>query len=250
MFVGAFFHVGPWMSKVRPDRVVIIHNTDEPELLRTFVRSLAEFGYPEPEILYATSMLAPSTPEFIGKVQESPIDLDRFFPTPRPDRPFTIGRMSRDVREKHHPDDRDLYVELADSGIQVRIMGGTRLGLEHPNIKLLPVEAEPAEQFLRSLDCFYYRTHPSWFETYGRVVFEAMATGLPVIVESRHGYIEQLNDGVDSVWVSNEAEAKAQILDLQSNSDRRESLGQQARLRVESMYGSEFTDRIQRFYCR
>lgn len=250
MFVGAFFPTSRWMERAKPDRVVIIHNTDEPQLLRGLVAHFRGLDSPEPEILYATSMLFASTPELPGIVQESPIDLDRFHPGEASNPVFTVGRMSRDVPNKHHAEDPGLYLELATQGIKVRIMGGTCLGIQHPNIELLPVETQAPEDFLRSLDCFYYRTRSDWFETYGRVVFEAMACGLPAVVEARHGYAEQLHNGVDSLLVNDSQEARSAILELVADKGRRRSLGAGARRRVEEMYGSAFREKIQEFYTR
>ena len=36
--------------------------------------------------------------------------------------------------------------------------------------------------FLRQLDVFVYFPHPDWVESFGRVVIEAMAAGVPVIL--------------------------------------------------------------------
>ena len=56
-------------------------------------------------------------------------------------RPFTVGRVSRDALDKHHPEDPALYRMLASRGLRVRIMGGTCLasalvGVE--GVELLP----------------------------------------------------------------------------------------------------------------
>ena len=63
-------------------------------------------------------------------------------------------------------------------------MGGTVLrryfppAVPTPGLELLPSGIEDAASFLRTLDAFYYRTSPHWPEAAGRVVAEAMATGL------------------------------------------------------------------------
>ena len=45
----------------------------------------------------------------------------------RPERPFTVGRLSRDQPFKHHREDPMLYLMLAEQGCVVGIMGGTVL---------------------------------------------------------------------------------------------------------------------------
>jgi len=52
----------------------------------------------------------------------------------------------------------------------------------HAGIEILPANAVAAAPFLQGLDCFTYRTHPCFPEAWGRVVLEAMAAGLPVVV--------------------------------------------------------------------
>lgn len=80
---------------------------------------------------------------------------------------------------------------MISAGCTVRIMGGTVLRNWIPNptpgLELLPLCRENSATFLRGLDCFLYRTHDNWFETFGRVVFEAMACGLPVVAHRRGG---------------------------------------------------------------
>ncbi len=69
---------------------------------------------------------------------------------------FTVGRVSRDFLDKHHPD-LALYRMLASRGIRVRIMGGTCLapGLGgEPGIELLPAGLSLCRSFTgRSTPC-------------------------------------------------------------------------------------------------
>jgi glycosyltransferase involved in cell wall biosynthesis len=169
-----------------------------------------------------------------GCVLESPVDVARFRPwrIVSPARPFTIGRLSRDIRSKHHEDDPVLWRELAEAGCRIRIMGGTCLAdelREVPNVELLPAGAEDAASFLRSLDCFVYRTSEQWFEAYGRVVIEAMATGLPIVVARRGGYADGLRDGANGLLFDSTNDAVARVLELRDDRRVASRIGHAAR---------------------
>ena len=217
MFVGVYFRIGHWVHFSRPDRVVVLYNTDQPDRLRKNLARLAHTGC-EPEIVYTSAALRRRHGGG-GPILESPVDVERFHPAPsRPPRPFTVGRMSRDIRSKHHEDDPALWRALAYAGCRVRIMGGTCLAHElhgAPNVELLPAGAEDAATFLRGLDCFLYRTSRNWFEGYGRVVAEAMATGLPVIAGRPGGYVDYVTHGVNGRLFDTTPDAAAAVLSLQ-----------------------------------
>jgi len=156
-----------------------------------------------------------------GPVLESLVDVARFPARQRVGRrPFTVGRLSRDVPEKHHEEDAILWRALAAEGMRVRIMGGTCLAQKLagvPNIELLPAGAEDAATFLRSLDCFVYRTSARWYEAFGRVVIEAMATGLPIVAGSQGGYAELLRDGRNALVFRTTAEALEAVRSVRDN---------------------------------
>ena len=102
----------------------------------------------------------------------------------------------------------------------MRILGGTCLARELaniPGIELPPAGAEDAATFLRTLDCFIYRTSERWFEAYGRVVMEAMATGLPVVVSRRGGYADHLRDGANALLFDSTAEAVQRVLAVRAD---------------------------------
>jgi len=166
-------------------------------------------------------------------VLESPIDVQRFRPVGvARKRGFTVGRLSRDIRSKHHDDDPALWRALAEAGCTVRLLGARCLEPELSgiaNIELLPAGAEDPAMFLRTLDCFVYRTSDSWFEAYGRVVLEAMATGLPIVASARGGYAEHLVDGVNALMFRDTAHACEQVLALRDAPARAAALGARAR---------------------
>jgi len=121
---------------------------------------------------------------------------------------------------------------LARAGCRVRLMGATCLASELagvPNIELLPACSEDPAMFLRSLDCFVYRTSMRWFEAYGRVVIEAMATGLPIVVGHHGGYADRLRDGVNAHVVHDTDEAIARVLALAAAPGQGARLGEAAR---------------------
>jgi glycosyltransferase involved in cell wall biosynthesis len=228
VFVGTYFRIGHWTRLASFDRVVVIYNTDQPDRLAKNVERLSRAGH-RVEVVY-TSRALQRRHGGTGPVLESPIDVERFRPSPlaRPARPFTVGRLSRDIRSKHHEEDPRLWRALADAGCRVRLMGATCLESELggvPNVELLPAGSEDPAAFLRSLDCFVYRTSAHWFEAYGRVVIEAMATALPIVAGARGGYADRLRHGINALVVADTDDAIARVLALAASPDAAARLG-------------------------
>ena len=234
VFVGVYFRIGHWVRLSAPRRVVVIYNTAQDDRLRKNLTRIASCGR-SAEVVYTSNALR-SRERGHGAVLESPIDLARFgYHARRGDRPFTVGRLSRDNASKHHAEDPALWRALAASGIRVRLMGASCLAKELagvPNIELLPAGAEDAAAFLRSLDCFVYRTADQWFEAYGRVVFEAMATGLPVVCGEAGGYAGSLTHGRDALVFSSTQEAIDAVYGLRDCRERARAIGAAAHATV------------------
>jgi glycosyltransferase involved in cell wall biosynthesis len=249
VFVGVYFRIGYWVSIARPERVVVIYNTDQPDRLAKNLKRIAYSGR-QPEVV-ATSHALGRRLEKPMPLLESPVDLYPFLGAYRPPRTlFTVGRMSRDLRTKHHDEDVDLYRHLAGLGIRVRIMGGTCLAdrlAGTPNIELLPSGAEDPASFLQSLDCFVYRTNAGWFEGFGRVVFEAMASGLPVVASTRGGYADYLAGGRDSFLFDTTAQAAQLIVRLRHDPKLRREVGAAARQSACRIVGDALHARTRRF---
>ena len=245
IFVGFWFPVGRWVWLSPAHRRIVLCNTmpKRPEVFvklrnRVSCRGIwpVEFAYAGVEVAEAIGIPGPILP--------SPIDLTRFKPHDQvpPDRYFRVGRMSRDVIDKHHEGAPELYRRLISSGCTVRIMGGTVLRNWIPEpptgLELLPLSAEDGATFMRGLDCFLYRTNDSWFETFGRVVFEAMASGVPVVAHRRGGYSHFLHDGENVLLFDTDEEAFRLVTRLKVDANLRARIARNARGRVEEMYSA------------
>jgi glycosyltransferase involved in cell wall biosynthesis len=180
----------------------------------------------------------------------SPIDLERFRPrVPRrstSDSAVVVGRCSRDVPFKHHPNDPGIYSALSAEGFTVRCMGATCLYRETPppsGVEIQTAGAVDVAEFLGGLDVFLYRTDPCFFETFARVVFEAMASGLPVVCGSPGGYLEHIEHGKTGYIFRDDAEALEILRLLRDDPSLREQIGASARSYVENLYkvSNEYT---------
>jgi glycosyltransferase involved in cell wall biosynthesis len=121
-------------------------------------------------------------------------DPDLFHPaTPHPDRPFTVGYIGRLVPEKGIT---DLLRALAALGgeWQLRIVGSgpQRAAIERLAGELgvadcvtfvgaVPSTQMPAQYHNVDVLALPSRTRPNWKEQFGRVLVEAMASGVPVV---------------------------------------------------------------------
>ncbi len=100
-----------------------------------------------------------------------------------------IGRHSRDGYVKWPDTASDIRKIYPDSDkYQISILGGADVpkqmlgGTLPDNWTVKGFGAVEPRDFLADLDVFVYYTHPHWVESFGRVIFEAMAAGLPVFL--------------------------------------------------------------------
>lgn len=119
------------------------------------------------------------------------IDINEWRRPIRPPRSsrIRICRHSRDQYVKWPANATELLKVYPDSpGFEVHVLGGANTPMdllggrlpERWRVKEFG-SVHPAK-FLAQFDVFVYYTHPDWVESFGRVIFEAMAVGLPVFL--------------------------------------------------------------------
>jgi glycosyltransferase involved in cell wall biosynthesis len=239
---GAHVAPGLWLRYARFDRIIIQCNLASWERLFALIEVFRETAGREPELVFVSRSLQ-LTSGLPGTVVRSPMDIQAFQQVGgrRGERsaPLTVGRVSRDAPDKHHPQDPMLYRMLAARGWRIRILGGTCLAAELagiPGVELLPAGAEDTVDFYRSLDIFFYRTGTT-VEAYGRVIVEAMASGLPVVAGSHGGYAEVMLPGVSGMLVDTQEAAWDALEALGSDAGLRSAMGQAGRHQAEQVHG-------------
>jgi glycosyltransferase involved in cell wall biosynthesis len=103
-------------------------------------------------------------------------------------KPYIIGRHSRDNYVKWPESPAKLLSAYpSDSNYTIKVLGGATvpksiLGEIPNNWDVYFFDEITSKAFLTELDFFVYYTHSSWIESFGRVIIEAMASGIPVII--------------------------------------------------------------------
>ncbi len=243
---GVHVQLGRWLEQAMPDEVVLRYNLPNHQRLFDAIMRIREATGVEPDLVFVSRSMQLSV-GLPGRVEPSLIRIEPFLKLAaiRPDRPVTVGRLSRDVIEKHDPGDVAVYRALAARGMHVRIMGGTCLGPSLDGVQgveLLPAGAEDTVSFLASLDIFFYRTG-TFIEPYGRVVMEAMASALPVVAAANGGFAEQIHHGVDGFLVQTQEQAMQVLGLLAENRPMREQAARAARQTSIRIHGSAAFER-------
>ncbi len=175
------------------------------------------------------------------------VDADLFAPParPRPERPFTIGYFGRLVEEKGLTLLLRAAAALPDSSWRLLIVGGgpqrsaletlarqTGMGERLCLRDLVPSAEMPALYHALDALALPSLTRPNWKEQFGRVLIEAMASGVPV-VGSDSGAIPDVIGPAGLIFPEGDAEAlTAHLARLQASPDLRAHLGQRGRARA------------------
>lgn len=254
IFIGSFWRPKFWLQRLRPQRLSVIVNDMNVDNYRYHLPLYRQID-PALRIAFTSETqrhLFDADSE--GAVHVSPIDLQRF--SPAIDRvavpgQLRLGRHSRDTLDKHQfLYDPELYAALAAEGVDVDLMGASCIQhLLPPSLRLhlRPAGSMEAADYLRSLDCFIYRTG-TFYDTAARAVREAMACGLPVVCHRFGGHVENIIHGENGFVFDDQREALDIIRKLRDDVELRLRIGAAARASMEALFAPTRLQAMYRSY--
>ncbi len=252
---GTHFDPGMWLAASRCERVVIVNELFNYAYLLRRVLEVKAAGLPLPAILHVSTLLCDAS-VLDGPVLYPTAKLAAMFSLARPPERGTVvvGRMSRDVPEKHHPDDPLLYRTLVAEGLAVRLQGATVLAAALKNraeVELLPEGTMAVDDFLAGIDIFFYRTagEGRFVEPAGLVVAEAMAAGLPVVAVRPGGFADLFDHGENGFLVDTQEDAYRAIMRLARDPALRRAIGAAARRTAQERFGPVYARRLHDIVC-
>lgn len=148
-----------------------------------------------------------------------------------PSERFVMGRVSRDEAGKFSPDmwatfravqsPRPKKVIILGFGPNaLRVCGAEPGDLD---VETWPPNRLPVREVYRRLHCMIYKT-AAFEESYGRVVVEAYAAGVPVVVEDKFAFPEMIIDGVTGFRCRSAEEMAARASELAFDEAKRGSI--------------------------
>lgn len=129
-------------------------------------------------------------------------------------RSLNIGRLSRACISKYSNDFVELYEYITKPNDSIYIQGWDnsltqKYGkIKKTNWKLYEPLKLPSNVFLRQLDVFVYKVNETYEESYGRVIVEAMLSGVIPVTQTGHAFGEIFLNGVSGFQFDNKEECK------------------------------------------
>ncbi len=153
----------------------------------------------------------------------------------KPGEPFVVGRLSRSDQRKFSPDTWEVYSAVPN--VRARVMGWSnvirqRLGKPPEWAETLEVGAESSLVFLRSLHALVIPGGEA-IENWPRVGLEAMAAGVPVVVEDKGGWREMIEHGATGMLAKTLGEMARLTAALARDEGLRLNIAYRARTAVE-----------------
>ena len=175
------------------------------------------------------------------------LSVDEFPFVERPrDLPLTIGRLSRADPLKYPEDFPVFYEALALPDVRFRVMAWSeelaqkyRWHRFDHRWELLAPEAEPAVEFLQSLDLFVYTLGHRFTESWGRSTVEAMLTGAIPLVPAGHHFASLIVHGESGYLCSDFLEFQSYARQLAEDPLARQGMSRACRRRAELLNDPE-----------
>ena len=169
------------------------------------------------------------------------VDTERFRPRERvvTERPWRLGRHSRDVPAKFSPDVPEYIQRVAGKyNVRFHMLGAARTmaGLKDDRVVMYAEDDIRPEVFLAECDVWVFAHAPYWRETACVALLEAMASGLPVVVEDAGGMREYVQHGRTGFLCRGLDEFVSYTSLLLEAPKLREAIGIQARAFVEQSH--------------
>lgn len=154
-----------------------------------------------------------------------------------PGETFVLGRLSRPAPEKFSPNTWGIYGRVPPP-IAARVMGWdasvqARVGAPPRWAECLPAGTETAQAFLAQIHCLVHASGGA-VENWPRVGLEAMASGVPLVVENKGGWSEMIRHEQTGFLCNDEDEMVQCVTRLARNQQHRQAIVKQARHAVES----------------
>jgi hypothetical protein len=153
-----------------------------------------------------------------------------------PGTPLVVGRISRAAEDKYSSNTWPIYRKVPHP-IRARLMAWDRrvqqkLGPPPEWAECLPAGAETSQEFLAKLHCMV-QVNGGAGENWPRSGLEAMATGVPIVVQNQWGWREMIRHGQTGFLCSNDDELAFYAARLAYDEDLRLAVAYQARRSLE-----------------
>jgi len=147
--------------------------------------------------------------------------------------PFVLGRLSRRATDKFSTHTWPIYERIPYPNKRARILGwdpvlARVLGQPPEWVECLPEGKEPADRFLASLHAMVQISGTA-VENWPRTGLEAMAAGVPIVVERRGGWPEMIRHGDTGFCCESDEEIAYRVARLAWDEDYRLDLARRAR---------------------
>jgi glycosyltransferase involved in cell wall biosynthesis len=139
---------------------------------------------------------------------------------------------------------KNLFLALVGTGPLVE-----QSDLEKTNGIILPGElrGNHLAQWYASSDIFVF---PSTSETFGNVILEAQASGLPVLCLNSQAIKERITNHHDGILAANIEEFERLLIDLTADKSKRDYLGKNAFITAKSQKWDDIFNRLYLEYCK